>query len=61
MWEKVLDEDQAEPLPITRAAIRWLRANPPPAARKIGVVHGDFRTGNFLYDRQGGIHGVLDW
>lgn len=61
MWEKVLDEDQAEPLPITRAAIRWLRANPPPAAQKIGVVHGDFRTGNFLYDRQGGIHGVLDW
>jgi len=61
MWEQVLDEDQAEPLPITRAAIRWLRAHPPAPAQKIGVVHGDFRTGNFLYDRQGGIHGVLDW
>ena len=60
-WEKVLDDDEAEPLPITRAAIRWLRANPPPAAQKVGVVHGDFRTGNFLYDEAGGIHGILDW
>lgn len=60
-WEKVLDDDEAEPLPITRAAIRWLRANPPPPAQKVGVVHGDFRTGNFLYDEAGGIHGILDW
>lgn len=60
-WEGVLDEDESEPLPIIRAAIRWLRANPPPPAQKVGVVHGDYRTGNFLYDDQGGIHGVLDW
>jgi aminoglycoside phosphotransferase (APT) family kinase protein len=60
-WEGVLDEDQSEPLPIIRAAIRWLRANPPPAAQKVGVVHGDYRTGNFLYDQAGGIHGILDW
>ena len=60
-WEKVLDDDEAEPLPITRAAIRWLRANPPPPAQKVGVVHGDFRTGNFLYDEAGGVHGILDW
>lgn len=60
-WEALIDKDQAEPLPITRAAIRWLRANPPPPARKLSVVHGDFRTGNFLYDADGEIHGVLDW
>ena len=62
-WEAVLDEDEdaTEPLPITRAAIRWLRANPPPPAQRVGVVHGDFRTGNFLYDAAGGIHGILDW
>lgn len=60
-WEKVLDDDEAEPLPISRAAIRWLRANPPPPAQKVGVVHGDYRTGNFLYDAAGGIHGILDW
>jgi aminoglycoside phosphotransferase (APT) family kinase protein len=60
-WEALIDKDQAEPLPITRAAIRWLRANPPSPAQKLSVVHGDFRTGNFLYDAAGKIHGVLDW
>jgi aminoglycoside phosphotransferase (APT) family kinase protein len=60
-WEAIFDHDEAEPLPIARAAIRWLRANPPPPAQKLSVVHGDYRTGNFLYDPAGEIHGVLDW
>ena len=60
-WEGVLDADAVEPEPIIRAAIRWLRANPPPPAQKISVVHGDYRTGNFLYDAEGEIHGILDW
>jgi aminoglycoside phosphotransferase (APT) family kinase protein len=33
-WEGVLDADESEPLPIIRAAIRHLRANPPPPAQK---------------------------
>ncbi len=59
-WEKVIDEDEREPQPIARAAIRWLRANPPPPAQRISVVHGDYRTGNFLFanDR---IAAILDW
>ena len=60
-WEGVLDEDEISPQPIIRAAIRWLRANPPPPAQKISVVHGDYRTGNFLFDIEGEIHGILDW
>ena len=60
-WEAILDSDEAEPLPIARAAIRWLKAHPPPPAQKLSVVHGDYRTGNFLYDEAGEIHGVLDW
>lgn len=60
-WEALIDRDQAEPLPVTRAAIRWLRAHPPPAGQKLSVVHGDYRTGNFLFDEAGAIHGVLDW
>lgn len=60
-WSAVFDRDEAEPLPIARAAVRWLRANPPPPAQKLSVVHGDYRTGNFLYDDAGEIHGVLDW
>ena len=60
-WETIFDSDEAEPQPIARAAIRWLRANPPPPAQRLSVVHGDYRTGNFLYDEAGEIHGVLDW
>lgn len=60
-WEKVIDEDEMNPQPILRAAIRWLRRNPPPLAQKLSVVHGDFRTGNFLYDDRGRVHAILDW
>ncbi|MEJ1967682.1 MAG: phosphotransferase family protein [Rhizomicrobium sp.] len=60
-WEKVIDEDEIEPQPIARAAIRWLKRNPPPPAQKISVVHGDYRTGNFLYDEKGDIRAILDW
>ena len=60
-WEKVVDEDEREPQPIARAAIRWLKRNPPPSAQKLAVVHGDYRTGNFLFDAKGEIRAVLDW
>jgi aminoglycoside phosphotransferase (APT) family kinase protein len=60
-WEKVIDEDEREPQPIARAAIRWLKRNPPPKAQKIGVVHGDYRTGNFLFNAAGEIRAILDW
>ena len=39
----------------TAGMIRRLRANPPPPAQKIAVVHGDYRTGNFLQDGAGKI------
>ena len=60
-WEKVILEDELEPQPIARAAIRWLKRNPPPPAKKIVVVHGDYRTGNFLFDDDGNIRAILDW
>jgi aminoglycoside phosphotransferase (APT) family kinase protein len=60
-WERVIDEDEREPQPIVRAALRWLRRNPPPPAQKIAVVHGDYRTGNFLIDDGGTIRAILDW
>lgn len=60
-WEKVVDEDELEPQPIVRAAIRYLKRNPPPPAQRISVVHGDYRNGNFLHDGQGHIRAILDW
>jgi aminoglycoside phosphotransferase (APT) family kinase protein len=60
-WEKVIDEDELCPQPIARAAIRWMRRNPPAPAEKISVVHGDYRTGNFLFNGEGEIKAILDW
>jgi aminoglycoside phosphotransferase (APT) family kinase protein len=48
-----------EPHPALELGLRWLRRHlPDPAAP--GVVHGDFRLGNFLVD-EAGLVGVLDW
>lgn len=60
-WERELDKDELHPQPIARAAIRWLRRNPPPPAQKISVVHGDYRSGNFMHDGAGKIIAILDW
>jgi len=60
-WEDQIDRHELCPQPITRAAIRRLRGQPPPPAQRISVVHADYRTGNFLFDGEGTIHGILDW
>ncbi len=60
-WEAVIDEDQLTPQPLVRAAIRWLRRNPPPPAERITFIHGDYRHGNFLANDQGEIRAILDW
>src|SRR5205814_2862375 len=60
-WEAIILRDERHPQPIVRAAIRRLRRNPPGPAQKISVVHGDYRSGNFLHDGHGKILAVLDW
>jgi aminoglycoside phosphotransferase (APT) family kinase protein len=59
-WEAVLDGHLLGSRPVTRAAIRYLRRTPPPAPKRITIVHGDFRIGNFLFtDKE--VAAVLDW
>jgi aminoglycoside phosphotransferase (APT) family kinase protein len=60
-WEGVIDADEEHPQMIVRAAIRRLRRDPPPPAQKLSVVHGDYRTGNFMHDGAGKIIALLDW
>lgn len=60
-WESEIDKDEVSPQPIARAAIRHLKRNPPPPAQRLSIVHGDYRTGNFLHDGNGSINGILDW
>jgi aminoglycoside phosphotransferase (APT) family kinase protein len=60
-WTGVIDADEDHPQPIVRAAIRRLRREPPAPPPRIAVVHGDYRSGNFLHDGAGTIVAVLDW
>ena len=60
-WAGVIAADELHPSPVAEAAIRWLRRHPPPPAQRLALVHGDYRTGNFLYTPEGDIAAVLDW
>lgn len=60
-WTRIWDEDCGEDIPLMRLASHWLRDNMPPVDR-LSVVHGDFRTGNYLFtehDRR--VTAILDW
>jgi len=48
-----------EHYPILSAALAWLKANPVVTDRVV-IVHGDYRSGNYLYD-DNGIIAMLDW
>lgn len=59
-WIEIYHRDRMnEHYPLLDAAFAWLAANPVIADR-ITLVHGDFRSGNYLYDDNGMI-ALLDW
>lgn len=45
--------------PALELILNWLEANARPTADPV-LVHGDFRTGNFMVSAQG-LEGVVDW
>ncbi|MDP9237742.1 MAG: phosphotransferase family protein [Chloroflexota bacterium] len=59
-WERTMRQDMLEPQPVLEIAFSWLKRHLPPTPDHLVLVHGDYRTGNFLYD-QSGITGILDW
>ena len=60
-YERLWEEDANEDVPLMRLAMAWMRANIPPVD-KVSVVHGDYRTGNFLYtEHDNKITTILDW
>lgn len=60
-WAGVIDQDSLYPQPVAQATIRWLRRHLPSPSGRIALVHGDYRSGNFLFDEHGEIRGILDW
>lgn len=62
LWRGYYERSRPQPSPMLATAFRELdrRASRLPQTGPVCVVHGDFRTGNFL--RQGSaVRGVLDW
>ena len=59
-WRETYERDRmGEHYPVMSAAFAWLEANPVETDRVV-VVHGDYRSGNYLYDDRG-INAMLDW
>ena len=56
---RTLDEI-GHPHPAFELALRWLDEHRPPAPERPALVHGDFRLGNLIVDRDG-LVAVIDW
>jgi aminoglycoside phosphotransferase (APT) family kinase protein len=58
---RVWEEDTGEVVPLMRVAANWLERNMP-VLDTVSVVHGDYRSGNFMFDEASGrITAWLDW
>lgn len=58
-WEAQIQRWAMRPYPMVEWAIRWLKDRCPVAPR-VSIIHGDYRTGNFL-ETDGRITSILDW
>lgn len=58
---RVWEEDRGEDHPLMEVTVAWLERHLP-VLDHLSVVHGDFRSGNFLFDEASGqITAWLDW
>lgn len=64
-WSRVWWDDLIDPYPIITLAEQWMRERLPEVASDSGdlvLLHGDYRTGNFMFDADSGqFTAVLDW
>ncbi|HEY9415835.1 MAG TPA: phosphotransferase family protein [Pseudonocardia sp.] len=66
-WAQVWRDDRTDAYPLITVAERWLRQRIPSIdvstdSRDLVLVHGDYRTGNFMFDADTGrFTAVLDW
>ncbi len=60
-WSRVWRDDSRAPFPLVAGIQAWLRSHLPRQERLV-VVHGDYRTGNYLFDESTHqVTSVLDW
>ena len=58
-WQRRYERCAARPYPLAEWGLHWLREHRP-TAPALTIVHGDYRTGNFL-EQDGRITAILDW
>lgn len=60
-WAQVWRQDAVDAFPLVALVEAWLREHLP-ACHELTMLHGDFRTGNYLFDADSGaITAILDW
>ncbi len=60
-WAQVWHDDVVDAFPIMAITEGWLRENLPACTEPV-LLHGDYRTGNYLFDPEAGhMTAVLDW
>jgi aminoglycoside phosphotransferase (APT) family kinase protein len=60
-WKELLEQDALVREPVIRLTTQWLEDNIPDC-EKLCFVHGDFRTGNYLFEEATGkVTAMLDW
>ena len=59
LWEQALRRWQLREYPVVEQALAWLLTHCPPAPH-VAIIHGDYRIGNFLVDKDD-ISAMLDW
>ncbi|HEX4881524.1 MAG TPA: phosphotransferase family protein [Porticoccaceae bacterium] len=60
LWDRAWYEDTLDAHPIMARAALWLREHRPVVQQPV-LVHGDYRSGNFMYDDQLRINAIFDW
>ena len=60
LWERAWHEDTLDAHPVMARAALWLREHRPVVAQPV-LVHGDYRSGNFMYDDRLRINAIFDW
>ncbi|HVW45126.1 MAG TPA: phosphotransferase family protein [Amycolatopsis sp.] len=59
-WARAVAAVPEARTPAVLRAVRWLERHEPRRPDRVALVHGDYRTGNLMYDPDG-IRAVLDW
>ncbi|MET0152669.1 MAG: phosphotransferase family protein, partial [Candidatus Binatia bacterium] len=60
-WRRVWEDDAVDDHPMVQVAFDWLEENAP-VTEAISLVHGDYRSGNFLFDPDTNtVTAILDW